>query len=210
MTENMDVKSLKLSSIAIGVLSFVLIFFGFIEGTLLVLGFSILIQRDPWLTKQVLEALYLRIVYLLGIMIVDWLFKGLLFILNLADAYKAMDAVLKIQAFFEGLFYIALLVVVVMAVMKILKGKDAGIPIISSFAAKTLGDEIIIKNEPPIIHQEKESVIHEDIPIVIKQKDAPKEVQCEDGLWRCNCGAENFGNFCMTCGKGKDEREVSE
>lgn len=189
----MDDKKFEISSIAIGILSFILIFFGFMEGVLLLLGFSILIQKDYWLTKQALQALYLRIVYLVGILVVGWIFKGILFILDLVDAYKAREYVLAIRGFLEGAIYICFLVFVVVSVMKLLKGQDAGIPLVNSFAARTLGVEGAKGNR------------NQHVGMYQGQGTAPQE----KNSWKCSCGTENFGKFCVSCGQEKEESEVS-
>lgn len=208
----MEEKKYNISSGAIAILSFALIFFGFIEGALLLLGFSIIIQKDQWLTKQVLQALYLRIVYLVGILVVGWLFKGLLFILNLVDAYKAMESAIKVQGFIEGAIYVAMFVLVVMGIMKILKGQDADIPIVNSFAGKTLGERNITtnRNQPPMMYQEYGSAPQTEGPRVVTQEDLSRVAPGDEGIWRCSCGTENFGKFCVSCGQKKEERGVSD
>lgn len=189
----MEEKKLEISSVAIGVLAFILIFFGFVEGVLLLLGFSLLVQKDPWLTRQILQALYLRILYLAGILVVGGIFKGILFILDLADAYGGMEDILKVQGFIEGVLYIGLLVFALMGSMKIWKGQDAGIPFVSSFAGKTLGDRRI-----PANRKKSQGVYPQGMQ-------AQGNVPQEEASWRCSCGAQNTGKFCMSCGQQKEE-----
>lgn len=208
----MENKKIEVSSIAITLLSFTLIFFGFMEGVLLLLGYSILIEKDIWLTRQVLQALYLRILYLVTTLLIGWLFKGIVFIFDVAGAYKGIEYTLKIESFMEGTIYIALFIFIIIGALKLLRGQDASIPIVNSFAAKTLGEKTIkdYNNKSSVKYKNLNSNLNENIADKSDQEDLANQIAKNTTGWKCGCETINYGNFCVTCGKKKEDGEVSD
>jgi hypothetical protein len=117
---------------------------------LLICGFALLAEKDEWLNKQVLQALLLVVFYDLVILVVDLLFNGLSWLLGTLHAYGAQSAMLTVNSFIDGLIYIALIVFAVIAVVRVVQGKDAGIPLLSKLAVGDLSKAFTPKPQAPV------------------------------------------------------------
>ena len=101
---------------------------------LLVAGFALLAEKNEWLNRQVMQALLLTIVYYVADLVTEWIFGGLVWFFGWAKLYEAVIAMNKVNAFVSGALYIALIVLAVYAVLRVLRGKDAGLPFLSKTA----------------------------------------------------------------------------
>jgi len=123
---------LSLSAIA-------LIAFGFSalrqpQSVLLVTGFALLAEKDEWLNRQVMQALLLTITYYLAELVTDWIFGGLARFFGWVKLYNAASAMSTVDSFVGDVLYLALIVFSVLAVLRVLGGKDAGLPFLSKMA----------------------------------------------------------------------------
>lgn len=197
-----------LNPISIAIIAFVIGFFGFLEVLILVVAFAVMAEKDKWLTMQTLKALFLRLSYSIISIILGWVFNGFQAVLNTFDAYEAMKTLSSIQTFINGILYVALFIIVILAVLNLLKGKDVRIIYISEMVDYTVGiispkaTEIqgsmnVNFNEYSIgdVDSEKASRMEHEI---IKESDNHPE------KWICKCGKENSGKFCMGCGSPKN------
>lgn len=104
------------------------------QSVLLVAGFALLAEKNEWLNRQVMQALLLTIVYYVADLVTEWIFGGLVWFFGWAKLYEAVIAMNKVNAFVSGALYIALIVLAVYAVLRVLRGKDAGLPFLSKTA----------------------------------------------------------------------------
>ncbi|HOV68829.1 MAG TPA: hypothetical protein PLZ84_00730 [Clostridia bacterium] len=180
-----------LSLAAVGALSFVLCFLGVIEALILVLAYCVIVEKDQYLIKQSLQALYLLIAYNLIITAIGWIFSFFIWLFKLVSAYEVVESIMNINSFVDGVIYVGLFVLSLLAVINILRGRDAGVPLINTLADATMGK--VIPKAPPCSAYPAQP-----------QWQAPAQAQQEDG-WVCSCGNKNIGKFCTACGNQKSE-----
>lgn len=180
----------------IAIIAFALGLFGFLEALILVVGFSLIGEKNQWLTKQVLQALFLRIAYSLGTTIVNWLFIIINTLLKPVRNLGVISGTASVQAFLNGILYIALLVFTILAVLKLLKQKDAEVPFISKLADCAMG----------VVHIKPEKEPKPE-PAYTYSPPTPTNTDQEissSNVWQCSCGHDNTGNFCMKCGTSRN------
>lgn len=118
------------------VLGFTLALLGQTMLTLLLLGFVIVVEKDQWLTMQVMQAFFISI------------FSGIVStVIGLfAVLYKIPILGLVFSSVFGVITSIVSLILIILAIIGIVrtaKEKDANIPLASTFAQKAFG---IVKN----------------------------------------------------------------
>jgi len=101
---------------------------------LLVCGFALLAEKDEWLNKQAMQALLLTIAYYLAELVMGWIFGGLARFFGWVKLYSAVSAMGTAGSFVSDVLYLALIVFSVLAVVRVLRGKDAGLPVIAKMA----------------------------------------------------------------------------
>jgi len=101
---------------------------------LLVCGFALLAEKDEWLNKQTMQALLLTIAYYLTELVTGWIFGGLARFFGWVKLYDAVSAMGKVGSFVGDVLYLALIVFSVLAALRVLRGKDAGLPFIARMA----------------------------------------------------------------------------
>lgn len=104
------------------------------QSVLLVVGFALLAEKDAWLNKQAMQALLLTITYYLVELVTGWVFGGLARLFGWVKLYGAAGAMGAAGSFVSGALYLALIVFSVLAVLRVLRGRDAGLPILSKMA----------------------------------------------------------------------------
>ncbi len=112
------------------------------QSVLLVAGFALLAEKDEWLNRQALQALLLTIAYYLGELVTGWVFGGLARLFGWVELYGAAGAMSKMGSFVGDVLYLTLIVFSVLAVLRVLRGKDAGLPFISKMAGGDIAAEI--------------------------------------------------------------------
>lgn len=95
---------------------------------LLVVGFALLVLKDAWLNRQVIQALFLTIAYYAAAMLVGWIFGGLATLFGFLELYSAQRVLLTVNSFATGIVYILLIVFSILAILRVLRGRDAGLP----------------------------------------------------------------------------------
>lgn len=101
------------------------------QSVLLVVGFALLAEKDEWLNRQAMQALLLTIAYYLAELVTGWVFGGLTRLFGLVNLYGAASAMSTVDSFVGDVLYLALIVFSVLAVLRVLRGKDAGLPFLS-------------------------------------------------------------------------------
>lgn len=124
-----------LSLSAIGVIAFAFVVFRQPTAVLLVCGFALLAEKDKWLNRQVLQALFLTIAYFLAELVLNLIFGGLAQFFGWVKLYGASSAMNTVNSIFGSILYLALIVFSVLAVINLLREKDANLPLISKMAA---------------------------------------------------------------------------
>ena len=104
------------------------------QSVLLIVGFALLAEKDEWLNKQSMQALLLTVTYYLAELVTGWLFGGLARLFGWVELYRAASVMGTAGSVVSGALYLALIVFSVLAVLRVLRGKDAGLPFISKMA----------------------------------------------------------------------------
>ena len=121
-----------ISLTAIAIIAFVFVLLRQPQSVLLVAGFALLAERDPWLNRQVIQALLLTMAYYGGLLVLEVVFGGLSDFLGWVDAYRAQANLVRVVSVLQDLLFIGLLVLVIMALLKVMKGQDANVPFLGS------------------------------------------------------------------------------
>ncbi len=159
---------------------------------LLIAGFAILGEKDEWLNKQVIEATLLCAVYNLILLLLNIFFNAFNKIFDWADAEDAIYIFNDLHSLINYLVLIGLIAISVIAIIKLLCGKDANLPLLSKIASGKSG-------------KAKEAVSNETEPV--KPKVEIVEPTKEETKRFCpNCGTELIegSKFCKNCGKKLD------
>ncbi|MGI6140303.1 MAG: hypothetical protein ACOYEH_01055 [Caldicoprobacterales bacterium] len=203
---------LSLSAIA-------LIAFGFSalrqpQSVLLVTGFALLAEKDEWLNRQVMQALLLTITYYLAELVTDWIFGGLARFFGWVKLYNAASAMSTVDSFVGDVLYLALIVFSVLAVLRVLGGKDAGLPFLSKMAdgdiatmlkLKTRVAEAPAQTAPPVQAMPTQTQYappaqpppsSQTSPIVIQDAPEPVSRLCP----ACSAPLDEDSVFCTECG----------
>lgn len=101
---------------------------------LLICGFALLAERDGWLNKQTLQALLLTMTYYLTILVTGWVFGGMARFFNWVKAYQAGRVMSTADSVVGNILYVAFIALCVYAILRVLRGKDAGLPFLSQMA----------------------------------------------------------------------------
>jgi len=224
-----SVLGLNLSAIA--VFTFILSYFAGVEVLVLLLAYALLIERDRWLNKQVFQAIYLKLAYLVAITVISWAFDFLQWI------FRNAGFTYTIENFVRFLLSVALILVILLAISRVIHGKDADLPFVGHFADLTLdatakapeaapaapvapvvpaapaapaapADTKSAVSEEPIAEVCEDDTVSaefiESEPFELSDSESTvsSKPPADPDHWICSdCGRENFGRFCMGCGK---------
>ena len=167
------------------------------QSVLLVAGFALLAEKDDWLNRQALQALLLTIAYFMATLVTGWVFGGLAQIFGWAGIYSAASALQTVNTVVGSLLYIALVVFAVLAVLRVLRGKDAGLP----FLAKMAGGDLAAALQKSA---KTKSAKTKSAPTPPKQPPAVAPVRQEVSPGRhcssCGTAMQEDATFCTECG----------
>lgn len=173
------------------------------QSVLLIAGFALLAEKDEWLNRQVIQALLLILTYYIGVFIVDLGLGGLTRGLIFLELYKAGEAISKVSSFILGALSLALTVISILAILKVLKGKDAELP----FLSKIIKSNITSSAGTNYNHQQNASEARpqyttrspesrvEEVPYEEPSKE-PATAVCPS----CSAPIEEGASFCTNCG----------
>lgn len=160
---------------AIAVIAFILSFLGFTEILVLVVGYALIVESDNWLTKQTLQALYLRFAVIVVSTLFTWFFSAVTSFFNWINIGVVVNIISTVQMLSYGVLNLLIFTLCVFAILKVIKNNDANLPIFALLADKSLG--------------------------VIETKKVYQHTNAQ--TWVCSCGNSNINNFCSKCGAQK-------
>jgi hypothetical protein len=186
------------------------------QSVLLVAGFALLAEKDEWLNKQAMQALLLTIVYYVAELVNDWIFGGLARFFEWVELYDAKNVMSTAGSFVEDVLYLALIVFSALAVLRVLRGKDAKLPFLSKMVdgdiaalkSKTRAAETSAQTAPPLqavptqtqyAPPAQPTASPQTPPIITQDASVPPV----PGLWLCPaCLAQLHEDavFCTECG----------
>ncbi|NLV48858.1 MAG: hypothetical protein GXY22_09420 [Clostridiaceae bacterium] len=124
---------------AIAIIAFVLAFFNLPTLVVLFLAYAVLLEKDQWLSRQTFQAFYLNIVYIVATTVIGWIFTAFNAFFGLFNWYSVINVFSGIHSVIRFLLNIALFVFALIAILKLAKGNDAQLPVLSDLADRTLG-----------------------------------------------------------------------
>lgn len=178
------------------------------QSVLLVVGFALLAEKDAWLNKQAMQALLLTITYYLAELVTGWVFGGLARLFGWVKLYGAAGAMGAAGSFVSGALYLALIVFSALSVLRVLRGKDAGLPWLSKLAGgdftatikpKTRTAAASARTAPPV--QAAPVVVQPPVsfqtpPTAAQDAPAPTARLCP----ACSAPLHEDSRFCTECG----------
>lgn len=121
----------------IAIVAFIAVIFDWTIPLFLVIGYAFAFEKDTWLSQQVTQAGILYVAYKLAVLIFrDWIFGSIGLLFRMANAPSAYAAMLSTGSVFATIFNIGMLVLSVWAILRLLKDKDAGVPLAVNCAKK--------------------------------------------------------------------------
>ena len=137
-----------ISLVAVAIVAFFLAFFGLLEALVLILAFALILEKDQWLSRQVFQAFYLRLAYVAAVTVIGWVFTAINALFGLFNAYRVISFFSGFHNVVNFLLQVGLFVLALIAVLRLAKGKDAGLPLISGLVDATFG--LIKPKEKPV------------------------------------------------------------
>ena len=183
------------------------------QSVLLVVGFALLAERDEWLNRQAMQAFLLTIAYYLAELVTGWIFGGLARFFGWVELYGTAGAMGKVGSFVSDALYLALIVFSVLAVLRVLRGKDAGLPFIAKMAsgdfaaamkpktgAATSAQTVPPAQAAPVQTQytppEQPLAPIQTAPVMVQTAPAPAVRLCP----ACSAPLHEDSRFCTECG----------
>lgn len=181
-----------LSLAAVAVIAFAFCALRQPQSVLLVAGFALLAEKDEWLNRQTLQALLLTIAYYLAELVTGWVFGGLARLFGWVKLYGAADAMSTAGSFLGDVFYLALIVFSVLAVLRVLRGKDAGLPFIS----KMMDGDIVAPSQTQYAPPAQPPASIQTPPAAAQNAPASVARLCP----ACSAPLHKDSRFCTECG----------
>jgi hypothetical protein len=184
------------------------------QSVLLVVGFALLAEKDEWLNRQAMQALLLTIAYYLAELVTGWIFGGLARFFGWMKLYGAAGAMGKVDSFVGDALYLALIVFSVLAVLRVLRGKDAGLPFIVRMAGGDFSEAFALKTRtvaasaqtvssvqaPPVqtqyVHPAQPPASIQTVPTAAEDAPATVARLCPT----CFAPLHEDSKFCTECG----------
>lgn len=184
------------------VLAFILAAFGLYLGIIGLLAVVLIAEKDEWAGRQVLQALMLcllpsmvsAVFGVLGFM--NWFGWG-----SYGSAVYAISSIWsRFNSVINWLVNIAVYVFALIGILNVSKGKEAGIPVFSSFANWAYG-KIVVKAQPVYQQPVYQQPVAPQAPVQAAAPAPQAPAQAANADVCANCGAPlNGGAFCTKCG----------
>ncbi len=166
---------------------------------LLVVGYAFLAEKDAWLNRQVIQALLLWVVYAVGLLAIDLVFGLLDSLFTVATIFGAFSIFGTIKALLEAALFITVIVFIILAICKVLKGNDACIPVLYKHAG---GDFVKPVKEKPAPAPAQQPPVYQAPPVYQPPVPPAAEPAAPAARFCTNCGKQLSSNsvFCPGCG----------
>lgn len=184
------------------VLAFILAAFGLYLGIIGLLAVVLIAEKDEWAGRQVLQALMLcllpsmvsAVFGVLGFM--NWFGWG-----SYGSAVYTISSIWsRFNSVINWLVNIAVYVFALIGILNVSKGKEAGIPVFSSFANWAYG-KIVVKAQPVYQQPVYQQPVAPQAPVQAAAPAPQAPAQAANADVCANCGAPlNGGAFCTKCG----------
>ncbi len=207
--------------VALGIVAAAALAFGILKMptlVVLILAYALLAEKDEWLTRQTLYAFMLTVSYYLIDLVLSGGFAALVGVLGWLRFYRLLEFTSGAQVVLQTALYILLIAASILALVRVLKNKDAGIPLVSKLVDLAMGVAPTPKPvstptptpAPQPIPVPKPSPIPAPVPQTVPKPTpvpVPQPVSSAPAMsgWQCVCGAQNDGNFCVGCGQRKQQ-----
>jgi hypothetical protein len=132
----MDQTRVNLSTTAMGILAFVLAYFGYVELLFLLIAYAVFLDKNQKLAKISFQALYLQLAYRTVLLVLSWVFGFFSWFFNLIDAYGAMGTFASLHGYIRALLGVLIFVAYLLGVLQIMRGKDCNLPILACLLIK--------------------------------------------------------------------------
>ena len=184
------------------VLAFILAAFGLYLGIIGLLAVVLIAEKDEWAGRQVLQALMLcllpsmvsAVFGVLGFM--NWFGWG-----SYGSAVYTISSIWsRFNSVINWLVNIAVYVFALIGILNGSNGKEAGIPVFSSFANWAYG-KIVVKAQPVYQQPVYQQPVAPQAPVQAAAPAPQAPAQAANADVCANCGAPlNGGAFCTKCG----------
>lgn len=184
------------SPVWVAVLAFVFAALNQPVAVLLICGFALLAEKNPWLNRQVLQALFLSAAGFVAGMISDWVFGSLARSFRDITATGGSVVMNSIQLSVTGIVRLVVIVFCIIAILRNLYGKEADLPL----AAKLTEADWVLKKTAPAPQPAPAA----QAPAEPAEASAPAVAEAPAAKAFCPaCGnpATPDSAFCTTCGK---------
>ena len=180
------------------VLAFIFVLVGQTTGLFLLAGVAIFVEKDEWASRQVIQAILL--VYFTSFVSLCFNILSFMDWFGWASYGSGIYKISSMWAHFETvvLWAVRILTYVfaLIGLLKVAKGKEAGVPLASKFADWAYGKITVVQQPvaPAVPVQQPVAPVQQPVAPV-QQPAAPAADVC------ANCGAPlNGANFCTKCG----------
>lgn len=182
-------------------LAFVFVLVGQPMGLFLLAGVTIFVEKDEWASRQVIQAILL--IFLTNFVSICFNLLGFMDWFSWASYGSGIYKISSIWAHFESvvlwIMRILTYVFALIGLLKVAKGKEAGVPLASKFADWAYGKITVVQQPvaPAVPMQQPAAPVQQPVApqAPVEQPAAPAADVCK------NCGAPlNGANFCTKCG----------
>ena len=182
-------------------LAFVFVLVGQPMGLFLLAGVTIFVEKDEWASRQVIQAILL--IFLTNFVSICFNLLGFMDWFSWASygsfVYKISSGWSHFEAVVLWAMRILTYVFALIGLLKVAKGKEAGVPLASKFADWAYGKITVVQQPvaPAVPMQQPAAPVQQPVAPAapVQQPEAPAADVCK------NCGAPlNGANFCTKCG----------
>lgn len=184
------------------VLAFILAAFGLYLGIIGLLAVVLIVEKDEWASRQVLQALMLCLLpSMIGVVFdvlgfMNWFGWG-----SYGSAVYTISSIWsRFNSVINWLVNIAVYVFALIGILNVSKGKEAGIPVFANFANWAYG-KVAVKVQPVYQQPVYQQPVAPQAPVQAAAPAPQAPAQAANADVCANCGAPlNGGAFCTKCG----------
>lgn len=150
--------------------AFILAFLGQILLGGLLLGFVIVTEKNEWLTRQVIQAFFLSIIVSVINTVLD--------LLNIFGNVPIVGSIIGVVFnVISTIISIVVLVFVIIAMVKVVKGQEANMPLLNKLANSAYGiiEKKVYTQAPPVNYAQPQAPVQPQAPQVPVQPQNPQD-----------------------------------